>query len=59
MNWLLERDTLMGGLGPRPIREFRMDIPEQTLKQLQWVLLLILPSGVFAVGFLIWLKRRY
>jgi hypothetical protein len=36
-----------------------MDIPQQTLKQLQWMLLLVLPVGVFAIGFLIWLRRRY
>jgi len=59
LNWLLERDTMMGGLGPSPLREFQMDIPQQTLKQLQWMLLLVLPVGVFAIGFLIWLRRRY
>jgi len=59
MSWLLERDTLLGGIGPRPVTEFRMDIPANDLKQLQWFMLAVLPLGVFGMGFLVWLKRRY
>jgi len=59
MSWLLERDTLLGGIGPRALTEFRMDIPAKELRQLQWFMLAILPLGVFGIGFLVWLKRRY
>ncbi len=59
MNWLLERDTLLGGIGPRPLTEFRMDIPKASLKWLQWVMLCAVPLAVFGCGFLVWLKRRY
>ena len=59
INWLLERDAMLGGIGPRPLTEFRMDIPAVSMRRLQWLMLAILPLGVFGMGFLVWLKRRY
>ena len=59
VNWLLERDVMLGGIGPRPLTEFRLDVPSTSLRLLQWFMLAILPLGVFGIGFLIWLKRRY
>jgi len=59
MNWLLDRDTLMGGIGSKPLTEFRMDIPADSLVRLQWFMLGGLPLGVFGMGFLVWLRRRY
>ncbi len=59
INWLLERDAMLGGIGPRPLTEFRLDIPTASLKGLQWFMLAVLPLGVFGIGFLVWLKRRY
>ena len=59
VNWLIERDAMLGGIGPRPLTEFRLDVPSTSLRLLQWFMLAILPLGVFGIGFLIWLKRRY
>ncbi|MBT5925712.1 MAG: GldG family protein [Verrucomicrobia bacterium] len=59
VNWLLERDAMLGGIGPRPLTEFRLDVPRASMLRLQWFMLAILPLGVFGIGFLVWLKRRY
>ncbi len=58
VNWLLERTQLLGGLGPRPIMEYRIVMTQAQLHQSQWVLLGALPGSVLLLGGLVWLRRR-
>jgi hypothetical protein len=57
-NWLLDRQQLLGGLGPRPVTEFRLLITQQQRRQLGWLLVGALPGGVLFFGWLVWLVRR-
>ena len=57
-NWLLDRTVLLEGIGPRPVREFRLTITKAQLQQVRWLLLAALPGGVLAFGWLVWLVRR-
>jgi len=58
VNWLLDRPTLLKGVGPRPVVEFRLIMTRQQQNQVRWLLLGALPGGVLALGGLVWLRRR-
>lgn len=57
-NWLLDRPTLLKGIGPRPVVEFRLVMTRQQQRQVHWLLLAALPGGVLMLGGLVWLRRR-
>ena len=57
-NWLLERTTLLEGLGPRPMTEFRIEMTRAQLKTMEWIFLAALPGAVLIFGGLVWLGRR-
>lgn len=57
-NWLLDRTVLLEGIGPRPVKEFRLTITHEQQQQVRWLLLGALPGGVLAFGWLVWLVRR-
>jgi len=58
VNWLLERTQLLTGMGPRPVKEYRIVMTRAQLHQAQWVLLGALPGSVLVLGGLVWLRRR-
>ena len=58
VNWLLERTQLLGGVGPRPMAEYKIVMSTTQMHQAQWMLLGALPGGVLVLGGLVWLKRR-
>ena len=57
-NWLLDRQELLAGIGPRPMTEFRLLLTNHQQQQLRWLLLGALPGGVLVFGWLVWLVRR-
>ncbi len=59
INWLLDRSQLMGGIGPRPVREFQVVMTPAQLTAVRWLLLLALPGCVLFVGLLVWWRRRH
>ena len=58
VNWLLDRTTLLGGIGPRPVTQFRLMMTGDQQKNVRWLLLGALPGGVLAFGWLVWFARR-
>ncbi|MGA2801913.1 MAG: Gldg family protein [Verrucomicrobiota bacterium] len=58
VNWLLDRPTLLEGIGPRPVVEFRLMITRVQQRNVRWLLLGALPGGVLVLGGLVWLRRR-
>jgi hypothetical protein len=58
VNWLLARPTLLEGIGPRPVVEFRLLMTREQQRKVRWLLLGALPGGVLLVGGLVWLRRR-
>lgn len=58
VNWLCARPTLLAGIGPRPVTEFRLQVTRHQQRQLSWLLLGALPGGVLFLGWLVWLVRR-
>ncbi|MBX3731928.1 MAG: GldG family protein [Verrucomicrobiae bacterium] len=57
VSWLLDRPQSMA-IGPRPIREYRLQFTEPQMRRLRWVLLGALPGGVLLLGGMVWLRRR-
>jgi len=58
VNWLLDRSHLLGGIGPRPIREYRLVMTSAQFLAVRWMLMAGMPGAVLAVGFIVWFKRR-
>jgi gliding motility-associatede transport system auxiliary component len=58
VNWLLARPTLLKGIGPRPVVEFRLLMTQVQQRNVRWLLLGALPGGVLVLGGLVWLRRR-
>ena len=58
VNWLLDRTTLLKGIGPRPVMEFRLLMTRAQRREVRWLLLGALPGAVLLFGCLVWLARR-
>jgi hypothetical protein len=59
LNWLLDRpQLLLNGVGPQPIREYKLYMTHTQLRAVQWLFLAGLPGAVLALGGLVWLRRR-
>ena len=58
VSWLLDRPQLLGGVGPRPIREYRIAMTRSQMLAARWILIAGLPGAVVVFGALVWLRRR-
>ncbi len=59
VNWLLDRSKLLGGIGPRPVQEFKLNLTREQMRELRWILLAALPAGVLLLGGAVWFRRRH
>jgi ABC-type uncharacterized transport system involved in gliding motility auxiliary subunit len=57
VNWLVDREKWQH-LGPRPIREYQINLTAPQLHGAAWVLLGVLPGSALALGLVIWMRRR-
>jgi ABC-2 type transport system permease protein len=57
-NWLLSREPLLKGIGPRPVTEYRLSMTRIQQREIRWLLLGALPGAVLLFGCLVWLARR-
>lgn len=58
VNWLLDRSQLLGGLGPKPIKEYKLTMTKSELSAVRWILLAGMPGSVLLVGLLVSVRRR-
>ena len=58
VNWLLDRTTLLKGIGPQPVTEFRLIMTRAQQQNVRWLLLGVLPGAVLLLGGCVWLVRR-
>lgn len=59
ISWLLQSPQIMlEGLGPRPIKEYRLYMTQSQESAIRWLFLAGLPGGVLCLGGLVWLRRR-
>lgn len=59
LNWLLARNELLGELGPRPIKEYKLIVTRSQMNNLRWGLMAGLPGSVLLVGGVVWFRRRH
>jgi hypothetical protein len=59
VNWLLDRDLLLGGIGPQAIREFTLTLTQAQMRSVRWLFLGVIPGSVFLFGGWIWYRRRF
>ena len=57
-NWLCDRGQLLAGIGARPVTEYRLLLATKQQRELNWLLLGVLPGGVLLFGWFVWLVRR-
>jgi hypothetical protein len=58
INWLVDTPRMMGGIVPRPIKEYRVVMSQKQLLSATWILLAGFPGAVLCLGFLVWMRRR-
>jgi ABC-type uncharacterized transport system len=58
VNWLVDRSELLGGIGARPVTEFRLNLTRSQRQQIGWLLLGALPGAVLCLGGMVWFARR-
>jgi ABC-2 type transport system permease protein len=58
VNWLLERTSLIQGVGPRPISEYQLLLSPHQTNTVKGLLLGAIPGGILLFGGLVWLRRR-
>jgi hypothetical protein len=58
VDWLVNRAQLLEGIGPRPIKTYKVVMSNAQWQKTQWMLLAGLPGGVLTFGGLVWLRRR-
>jgi len=59
VNWLIDRpQMLLAGMGPRPIKEYKLMVTEANMKKLRWILLAGMPGAILFFGGLVWMRRR-
>ncbi|MDD4872589.1 MAG: GldG family protein [Kiritimatiellae bacterium] len=57
VNWLLERDSLMG-IAPKKPGELRLDMDRERLRIMFILVVMGIPGAVAFIGLMVWLKRR-
>ncbi|MBX3744904.1 MAG: GldG family protein [Verrucomicrobiae bacterium] len=58
INWLLDRSHLLGGIQPAPIRTYQVVMTPAEQHMIRLLLLVALPGGALAFGFLVWWRRH-
>lgn len=58
VNWLLDRTVLLGGVGSRPVAEYRLLMGKKQTGEVKSILLGAIPGGILLLGGLVWLRRR-
>lgn len=57
-NWLVDQTYLLAGIGPRPVKEYKLNLTNLQMATMRLVLLGALPAAVLGLGALVWFKRR-
>ncbi len=58
INWLVDTPRMMGGIVPRPVKEYRVVMSQKQLLSATWILLAGIPGAVLCLGFVVWMRRR-
>ncbi len=59
VNWLLDRSTYLGGIGPKPIQEFKLTMTNSQMWTVRGIFLVMMPGSALALGLLVWWRRQH
>ncbi len=57
--WLLDQSQSMGGVPPRRVMEYRINLTRAQMASIRWIFLGAMPGGILLLGWLVWLRRRH
>ncbi len=58
-NWLLGQRQFMQGIGPQPVKEWKLMMTQAQMNSVEWIFLAGMPGGILVLGGLVWLRRRH
>ena len=59
VNWLLDRGSLLGGIGPQPVREYKIVMTQGQMRSVRRIIIGAMPGGVLLLGLLVWFRRQH
>ena len=57
VNWLLEQTHMMGGIPPKPIREYQFELTNGQLSRINYLVLGAIPGAILILALIAWLRR--
>ncbi len=57
-NWLLDRALLVGEIGPKALKEYRLTLTAAQLNTLRWTMMAGMPGVVVLMGLMVWVRRN-
>jgi ABC-type uncharacterized transport system involved in gliding motility auxiliary subunit len=58
VSWLLDRAELLAGIGPHPVKSYKLAMTTSEMAAARALLLLGMPGLILVVGLLVWARRR-
>ncbi len=58
VNWLLDRALLVGEIGPRALKDYRLTLTSAQMNTLRWTMLAGMPGVVLLIGLMVWVRRN-
>jgi hypothetical protein len=58
VNWLLDQTQLLQGVGPHPVKEYKLMMTKAQMNSVRWLFLAAMPGGILVLGGLVWFQRR-
>jgi hypothetical protein len=58
VDWLLDRNLLLEGMGPRSVSAHKLEMTPSQTQSVQWLLLGAMPGGILLFGGMVWFRRR-
>ena len=59
VNWLLARNELLGSIGPKPIKEYKLTMTKKQMVNFQLALVVGMPGSALLLGSMVWFRRRH
>ena len=59
VNWLLDQTQLLQGVGPHPIKEYKLVMTNSQMANIRWLFLGAMPGAIMLFGGLVWFRRRH
>jgi hypothetical protein len=58
VNWLLDQTELLQGVGPHPVKEYKLLMTNAQLTRVRWLFLGAMPGAILLFGGAVWFRRR-